>query len=587
MSPVRKRKKSGSRACPAVITAMLIVLLTAAPGRSRGAGGEIGSRAESEDVLSGSSPDRSSFARSLDLESIRILPVFHGGRVKILDTLAREVLSAMSGRSHLEDPRTGDSYDPLFSYLDLVFNRDAYREWPLVYVKNRDLRKKLVEPLPDDLTADLVDGGRFAPALFAEPALQDAILDLQGEAIMMNALGQVSLSLESFLSVGREMLLVPPEPGSERWLHIEQVAGGMAAGGAGLSVSAGSSVRDQVLAAYTGVKNAWRDGDPNRVNLNIGKLSRLLTVLETSHDYPGWKRTAELYYNRTARFTFGYAAYLVAFVLFLLALATQRRRLLRAGMICLGAGFVIHTLGMVTRIAISGRPWAIHNQFESFFMLSWFSVLIGAILLLTRKQWIFGVASSVVGAAALLIINTVPIPSSDIAPVAAILMTSRILYVHVNIMIMSYALISLGFIVSCFYLVAHYVRPAAGLELSTEAVGRNGPGREVDAGSGSRMLRDLDRAQMVILRLVFWFLIVGILLGAYWADHSWGRWWAWDPKETWALMTWFVYLSAVHLRFTVRRPALVNAWMSVAGFFMMLWTHWGVNLLLAGLHSYA
>jgi len=83
------------------------------------------------------------------------------------------------------------------------------------------------------------------------------------------------------------------------------------------------------------------------------------------------------------------------------------------------------------------------------------------------------------------------------------------------------------------------------------------------------------------------FLGVGILLGAWWADHSWGRWWAFDPKETWALLTWIVYLITIHARFGVANKALVTAWLSLAGFVVMLFTYFGVNLLLPGLHAYA
>jgi ABC-type transport system involved in cytochrome c biogenesis permease subunit len=103
-----------------------------------------------------------------------------------------------------------------------------------------------------------------------------------------------------------------------------------------------------------------------------------------------------------------------------------------------------------------------------------------------------------------------------------------------------------------------------------------------------KVLDELDTAQMTVLQLAFWTLGVGILLGAWWADHSWGRWWAFDPKETWALITWIVYLIVIHLRFTTgRNKALVTAWLSVAGFVVMLWTYFGVNLLLPGLHAYA
>ncbi|MEM9560300.1 MAG: cytochrome c biogenesis protein CcsA, partial [Planctomycetota bacterium] len=68
----------------------------------------------------------------------------------------------------------------------------------------------------------------------------------------------------------------------------------------------------------------------------------------------------------------------------------------------------------------------------------------------------------------------------------------------------------------------------------------------------------------------------------------WGRWWAFDPKETWALVTWIVYLIVIHVRFTgLKDRGLTTAWLSVIGFIVMLWTYFGVNLLLPGLHAYA
>jgi len=110
----------------------------------------------------------------------------------------------------------------------------------------------------------------------------------------------------------------------------------------------------------------------------------------------------------------------------------------------------------------------------------------------------------------------------------------------------------------------------------------------VGASGTSRVLHDLDRAQITILQLAFWTLGVGVLLGAWWADHSWGRWWAFDPKETWALVTWIVYLIVVHVRVaTTGNRGLITAWLSVVGFIAMLWCYFGVNLLLPGLHAYA
>ena len=295
-------------------------------------------------------------------------------------------------------------------------------------------------------------------------------------------------------------------------------------------------------------------------------------------------------------------------IVLLIAFGTQRSSLIRIGLVCLIIGFGIHTVGIAVRIVLAGR-WPIHNQFESFIAIAWFATLVGFILMYARRQWLYGAAAAAVGGSALLLANTYPIPSNNVAQVAGILATSRILYIHVNMVLASYGLIALGFFLSVFYLIIHYTHGGNAIQFAATGLGvaanTNHSGEKsmaldqsatqqlntsaVDSNTSGKhtLLRDLDRAQMVVLQLAFWILGTGILLGAYWADHAWGRWWAWDPKETWALITWIIYLIVIHIRFSVRNRGLATAWLSILGFVTMLWTYWGVNLLLAGLHSYA
>ena len=100
-------------------------------------------------------------------------------------------------------------------------------------------------------------------------------------------------------------------------------------------------------------------------------------------------------------------------------------------------------------------------------------------------------------------------------------------------------------------------------------------------------LATLDACNLVVLQMAFWVLGVGIALGAWWADQSWGRFWGWDPKETFAAITWIVYLVAVHVRIATERKAWWTAVLGTAGFFVMLFNWIGVNYFLHGLHSYA
>ncbi len=84
----------------------------------------------------------------------------------------------------------------------------------------------------------------------------------------------------------------------------------------------------------------------------------------------------------------------------------------------------------------------------------------------------------------------------------------------------------------------------------------------------------------------FLWLSVGIITGAIWADSAWGTYWSWDPKETWSLITWFIYAITLHARYTRGWGGVRIAWLAIFGFFAVLFTYYGVNFLLSGLHSY-
>jgi ABC-type transport system involved in cytochrome c biogenesis permease subunit len=93
----------------------------------------------------------------------------------------------------------------------------------------------------------------------------------------------------------------------------------------------------------------------------------------------------------------------------------------------------------------------------------------------------------------------------------------------------------------------------------------------------------------VLVQLAAWLVTLGTVLGAVWGDFAWGRWWGWDPKETWALMTAIIFIGIVHLRLVV--PARHRGWATavacLVGAAVMLFNWIGVNYFLTGLHSYA
>ena len=99
-------------------------------------------------------------------------------------------------------------------------------------------------------------------------------------------------------------------------------------------------------------------------------------------------------------------------------------------------------------------------------------------------------------------------------------------------------------------------------------------------------LEALDALNQHCLAIGFPLMTLGIITGSIWAKQAWGSYWQWDPKETWSLITWFLYAALLHQRFTVGWRGRRAAIMAIIGFAAVLFTFWGVNFLLTGVHSY-
>lgn len=538
--------------------------------------------------------DKRAFAAQVDLEPLRDLAVLNKGRVKILDTLARETVRDMLGRRDFVDFKVDAAgqadkahYDPLFTFIDLIIDPAYYLDKPLIHVEYLPLRRLFLEAVYDNESERewWLRLGRLKPIDLAN-AWDGVIRSLPPDQPSQRALNSVVLATDLYQDSWRNLLMIAPDALERDWHHLSELPAG----------SAGSAAADAL-------GRAWRAGDAAKANEAIRTLAAELPKINSAK-YPQGRRGLEAAYNRANAFEWGYWLYAVALLMLLLAFGTGRKWVAIAGIAALLGAVGMHGFGFVARCIIAER-FAIQNQFESMTGLSLFGAIVGLAIMVIRRQWLFGAAAAGVGFMVLLTATQTGIPGVNVEREAAILNTSVLLKYHVTTVLVSYALISLGFMVSLFYLGTHYaarLRRAVGMAGGAPALAgasRDAAGFEtLSAGAlgldddqltgTARVLSDLDKAQMIILQLAFWTLGVGILLGAWWADHSWGRWWAFDPKELWALVTWIVYLVVIHLRFTgVRNKGLMTAWMSVLGFVVMLWTYFGVNLLLPGLHAYA
>ncbi len=564
--------------------------------------------------------EKERFAKALDLSPARGLAVYHSGRVKVLDSLARETLSTIAERTSWFDlvaegnasapgapgaPGAASAaqtpgayatgadyrrvaYDPTFTLLDMAFDPGFYDDKAIVAV-NLSARRALLERVfPGAENADRLETykrlGRVKPvwvrqhirALVGEPDQSDAY---------RAGLNQIQGAMNLWRNSVQNFRLVPGATPESPWAGVWTLDPNGPAG-----------------AAWSKLGDAWRAGDSAEVNRLVAVLGAELPKLSPI-TYPGVRRDVELWYNRAKPFEWGAWLYAGSLVLILLGMATGRAPLRVGGVALLGAAVLVHAIGFAARCYVAER-YSIQNQFESMTGVSLFAALVGLGLLVFKRSQVFAAAAAGAGFLILITATQTGIPGQDINREAAILNTSVLLKYHVTTVLFSYGLITLGMVVSLFYLATYYAT-SRGAALATGAAGTSAAGASAsgtsaagavasigaapDAMVGSqRVLHELDRAQNTILQLAFWTLGVGILLGAWWADHSWGRWWAFDPKELWALVTWIVYLIVVHVRVAgVAKRGLVTAWLSVLGFLAMLWCYFGVNLLLPGLHAYA
>ena len=163
-------------------------------------------------------------------------------------------------------------------------------------------------------------------------------------------------------------------------------------------------------------------------------------------------------------------------------------------------------------------------------------------------------------------------PDKTIEPLIPAL-KSNWLIAHVISCFLGYAAFAVAFGASILYLIK-----------SKETV------PEASAGQSGKLLIPaapvLDELTHQLIMFGFLFLTVGIITGAVWAQTAWGRYWGWDPKETWSLITWFIYAAVLHFRMMRGWRGKRIAVLSVVGFVSVLFTYFGVNFLLSGLHSY-
>jgi cytochrome c-type biogenesis protein CcsB len=267
-------------------------------------------------------------------------------------------------------------------------------------------------------------------------------------------------------------------------------------------------------------------------------------------------------------------AYLFATFFYVVYLAFRTRTVGTVATMTAALGVVVHLAGKIMRWIESYRMGIGHaplsNMYES---MSFFALCVMAGYLVLEWRFKQKTLGAVVAPIAFIILaaNALFFPD-EIRPLVPALQSDWLLY-HVITTFVGYAAFAVSFGVSVLY-------------LFKEKAGDKG----LKEGSFLGMFPDLkvlDEVNYKSIAVGFPLLSLGIITGAAWANYAWGTYWSWDPKETWSLITWFIYAAYLHARLTRGWQGTRAAVLSIIGFAAVIFTYFGVNFLLSGLHSYA
>ena len=330
-------------------------------------------------------------------------------------------------------------------------------------------------------------------------------------------------------------------------------------------------VSNDLLNEYLGnVYSALKTGDWTPANRSLDAIADFQKKNSTLTIDNG-KIKQELQYNRLNIFQQCKKIYLIAGGLLLILTffslfrkSVKVKKIIFLPVAFLLAGMIYHLFGMGLRWYIAGyAPWS--NAYETMVYVSFVTLVAG--LLFIRQSAIIFALSALFGGV-ILFVSGLNWMDPQITPLVPVL-KSPWLMIHVAVIVAAYGFFGIGFL------------------LGITNLGLMTFNRKDKQALLTIRIRELTIINEIALWIGLTLMTAGTFVGAVWANESWGRYWGWDPKETWALITILVYVVTTHLRLVknLDNPKLFN-WLSIIAFFSVLMTYFGVNYYLTGMHSY-
>ena len=488
-----------------------------------------------------------------------------GGRMKPANTFSSELLRKVS---------RSNSYNGLNSdqvLLSIMDNPGVWFNAPLVYIKSRqkgDTIRKIIGLDKNVKKAPLVSFfdsiGNYKLAENLERAYL-APVPSQIEKDIIELDRRVNL-LYSALE-GKIMRIFPiPEDSNNKWVSYPEVNDVEFSGADSLYVN-------NVLQLYFQTLRVSRESSDYSQSEELLESIKGYQLKYGGNVMPSdLKISSEITYNKVDIFNRLYKWYLLLGFSLLLILILQifndkkfYNILIKFIEYSIYFLFILNTLGLAARWYIAGHaPWS--DAYESIIFVAWATVIFGIIF--GRKSY-FTLASATLVSSIILSVAHMNWLDPSIANLQPVL-DSYWLMIHVAVIVGSYGPFAIGMILGIVVLLLTIIA------------------NKKNRKSFVKKLEELTIVNELSLTIGLVMLTIGNFLGGMWANESWGRYWGWDPKETWALISIIVYTAVLHLRIV---PKLNNKWLfnllSIISFGAILMTYFGVNFYLVGLHSYA
>ncbi|WP_331775504.1 cytochrome c biogenesis protein CcsA [Sulfurospirillum sp. 1612] len=491
------------------------------------------------------------------------------GRIKPIDTLSTDILNKVY---------RGTNYKGLDSnqvILGMIASPQEWQTQKMIYVFHPTI-KKILGMKADEKYATFNqffvtnnDGGSYKLAKYAEEASRK-------KPSARNKFDKDVLKVDERLNIcymvytGDLLKIIPKiNDQSNKWFSPKQAL-------TTFPKSEANDVRKLLSEYFNGIAIGLKSGNWSDADDAIGAIKKY-QVMYASEIIPSKSKiAAEMFFNKARIFQRLTPVYLLSgLILLMFVFAKMLKPKLNIKIVTkimfwiILLGFAAHTIGLILRGYIDGHaPWS--NGYESMIYIAWAITLSGIFF---SRQAVIALSLTSILAGVTLFVAHLSWMDPQITTLVPVL-NSYWLDIHVSVITASYGFLGLCALLGFFTLILFIFRQPKADTIRA---------KEID-----RSIIEATRINEMAMILGLSLLTIGNFLGGVWANESWGRYWGWDPKETWALVSILIFASVVHFRFV---PKLSNpfafAVASTLAYASIIMTYFGVNFYLSGMHSYA